>query len=374
MFMKNFLSLNCLITLLVIGLISGCAVNSDYLEATTLPPITPTDEQDKNRLGELYPVPQIQDITAPKTFELPTPPTVAIQADGNVATIQKMGSSQWVSYTKPPAEAWTQMNTFFQLRQIPIVNSDLATVTMLTNWFTKAVQPGYKIRYLVRVDEGLQPDTSDIYLYNQKLKLDDTPVSNQLPLTLVDPAHASLLSDELVKSLNKYSERIGGSYLATTINLPKKIQLTENDDENVLISIASEDRLNRALSKALSENNFISYGRNITHQVYYFNLLENGQNANASWWKKMLSSSPPTSIPLPLDDILARLPDEPEVNDLFPKLERLSKSANSELTGYLLVVQPQDQQQLLYLRDTNGRKLPLDLSKKVFNVIRESLQ
>ncbi len=367
-FFSSFLLITCLVWL------TACSTNTDYLESSTLPPIDPPEDLDKDRLGELYPVPDLSDKRSPKKFSVPFPPTVGTQDDANVASWQTMSEQSWVLNAKAPATTWTQLLNFFQTRQIPVAKRDLSSATMTTGWFGEALQAGYLVRYQLRLEQGLQPDTTEVFITNQKTQASlpefESETLGQDFQSLADPNHGKWLADQLVAEFNKKNEGIGDSYLATTIDLPQKVRLTEHDGEPILSSIASEARLNRALSKALDENDLIVYGRDLAQDVYYFNQIkEDGSWLNLFSWQ--VFQTPTKERATPIEKVLARLPDESEVNALFPNAEqRKGQKKTSGLPGFLLVMRSQENKTTIYLRDAHGRVLPADEAIVLLDTIR----
>jgi len=370
----NSHSLSILLFIAGSFLLSACATNTDYLEATTLPPVNPPGGLDRDRLGQLYPVPEQKEATSPKKFSVPFPPTIGVQEETNVASIQTMDAEFWVANAKPPAATWAQLIYFWQQKRIGLAKRDLSNATMTSNWFAEALQPGSKIRYRLRLEQGLQPNTTDIFIYNEKQLSNEPAVSDQVDEVLSDRFHGDLIAKQLVSSLNEPEIVLGDSYLAATIDLPQKVRLSEVDGETVLLSVAPVARLYRAFSETLNKDGFTLYGKDSAQGVYYFGEVREGKKGLLGWFdfssNNVFDGSAATSDQ-PLETILSSLPDEPEVNSLFP--DTASRDTAKKLSGkkgYLLVVRQQPQRTVIYVRDSAGRLLPTDEAIGLLDTIR----
>ncbi|MGH1439673.1 MAG: outer membrane protein assembly factor BamC [Cellvibrionaceae bacterium] len=412
-------------------LVSACSTNTDYLEATSLPPITPPGDLDKDRLGQLYPVPEKAEKTPSKNVSVPFPPTVGVQEDANLASIQTMDEVTWVFNNRAPASTWVQLLSFWQEKKVAITARDLTQASMLTDWFSQSLQPGYQIRYRLRLEQGLQVNTTDIFVENEKrqtpvlsntnnsdsLERDETnslgrtnspelAKTNSLerdqinsleqdkvdsleqnainrsqadaptsPKLTSDQVHADYIVKQLVESLNEGSAAVGDSFLAATIKLPQKVRLSEFDEEPVLLSVATQSRLDRAFSNALNQEGFILYDHDEPQRVYYFGEQKKGTKRLSGLFDFALGyvfeGSTISFGEQTLEKTLLSLPDEPDVNRLFPDVE--SRDTTKKLSGkkgYLLVLRSRQEQTAVYIRDSAGRLLPTDEAIALLDTIR----
>jgi outer membrane protein assembly factor BamC len=352
-------------------LLSACSSQPEYLEATSLPVVKLPAATGKERLGQLYPIPEAH-APKPDQFTVPYPPTVGIQDDANIASVQTMDNQLWILNAKSPASTWSQLMTFFQQRQIAIMSKELSTATIDTNWIKEAVQPGFFTRYRLRLEQGLQPNTTEIYLANErKSEAMKDIASTNWPDTLQDGAHGKWLAKELVTTLNNPKLNVGDSYLATTINLPQKVLLTNIDKEPVLSIKAGQGRLNRAFDKALDNNGLIIYAS--TDSIYHINQYK-VKEKKSSWYNPLswgANEKPDKKSSYSLDEILAHLPNEVQVNDVFTNLaQRQGAKKLSGVGGYLLVQRQLPESTLIYVRDGYGRRLKVTEARNLLDTIR----
>ncbi len=355
-------------------ILSACASKQpDYLKAKTIPPIVPPENVDKERLGQLYRIPE-KTTRDPKKFTTPFPPTVGSANDANIASLQTFDEEFWVLNAKPPATTWSQLISFWQRKNVVLVRRDLNTATLDTGWFEQAVQPGFATRYRLRLEQGLQAGTTEIYMINEKRALADQS-SNlyQWPTQLEDRTHANWLAKELVASLNSSNANIGDSYLAATINLSDKVQFTEIDQEPVLIIQEEEGRINRALTNALDENGLLTYDSDIAEGVFYFDTYKVKQKKKSSWINFLnLSDSKEEKKESrhSLEKILTRMPDDPEARVLFPDIANSLERKLSNISGYLLVKRERQNDTVIYVRDGYGKLLEVEEARVLLDTIR----
>ena len=368
-------SLLIILFLPVLGL-SACSSQPDYQQAQTLPAIKVPEGASDERLGQLYVVPQ-QQTRAVIQDGVPFPPSVGVQDDANIASLQTMGTQFWVLNAKSPASTWSQLLTFLQVRGIEVAVKDLSRAVIETGWFQQSLQPGFAARYRLRLERGLQPNTTEILISNDKATLAEMGSSGAMvgAATIVNRAHGLWFANELVKTFNDPNARVSNSYLASTIQLPEKVRLTTLDQESVMYIALNQSRLDRAIAKALDQNGLQPYGKNDRQAVYYFDEYESDEREYRWWnplsWSLKRSQPQQKSSRYPLDAILSHLPDEPAVNALFPDVvARQPDKKLSNLKGYLLVKREHRGRTTLYVRDAYGRPLGLNRARELLDTIR----
>jgi outer membrane protein assembly factor BamC len=357
----------------IVILLAGCSSKKPkYLQSSTIEPIKLPEGADNERIGELYVVPD-QVGRKPEEFEVPYPPALGVQEDANIASIQTMQDEFWVLNSQSAATTWSQLVSFLQSRDILIIERDLKSAVIETDWFTEAVQPGFSTRYRMRLERGLQPNTTEIYLFNDKRsQQQESESSSPIAERINDRAHANWLADQLVQVLNDATVKFGDSFMARTIKLPEKIMFAEVNQEPVLLSRTSGDRLDKALSKTLDENGFSLYEKNDTKNIYYFDEYE--VKRKKSGLLGLISfggDNKPTTSRYDLATILEHLQHKAEVFELFPELRSsIEKRKLSGVPGYLLIIQQSSDGATIYIRDPQGKKLSVNDARAVLDTIR----
>ncbi len=383
--MKQLLFFLTRFSLLVLLLgVVGCSFSRkkpDYLESESLPPIKVPEELDDRRIGQLYRLPK-QEIIVPTSFKVPFPPAGSAQSSEQGASLQKLGDKLWILNDRTVAQTWVQLINFLTDRNISLAKTDLNNAILQTNWFSESLQPGFSIRYRLRLERGFQDNTAEVYLTNQKR--DNSNLTSewldQSKSIGDDGVHAQLIAEALVKYLTSGQSDVGNSLLAESISLPEKSKLILVDKDPALLieSGGGNLRVYQALSKALASDGFLVYDRDTTNGFFHFDKYEIDQK------KRRLLGLVRTKQTIQKEKIIAnkksrhslkkiieRLPNKSSVNSLFfdgknrPKVSRLSN-----VPGFLLVVKPAESGHLVYIRNGYGKELKSDEAKELLDEIR----
>lgn len=345
----------------------ACSSQPDYTQATSIPALKTPEGVTNERLGQLYVVPEQSGATA-DTDAVPFPPTVGAQESAQIAFRQNLGLQSWVFNAKSAATTWSQLSSFLQQNTVPVIKRDLATATIETGWFSLGLQPGYQVKYQFRLEQGLQPNTTEVFLVNVKREQsagDANPI--EWTQTATDRVHANWLSDRLIASLNDADNIVGDSYLATTINLPRKVTFTSRDNEPVLSTIVTDERLDSALKKALTNTPYLLYDN--TAGIYHFN---RGNTEKPSFLIRLFTWSdggPQANSDYTLSELLQHMPVQSDDN-IFPDLGEQMDKPLSGVEGYLLVVRRESDRNWVYVRDGYGKRLPVDKARELLDGIR----
>jgi len=369
---------------LLLGLLwglSACANRQpDYFKAETIPVVKVPEGLDDSRLGQVYRLPQ-QEIIEPTAFETPFPPTIATQASKKQASLQQLGDKLWVLNDRSVATTWLQVIDFWLQRGLNLATTDVANAALQTHWFKEALQPGFSIRYRLSLEQGFQDNTTEIYVSNQKR--DDSNLASEW-ITVQgdigdDRVHAQLTAASLVTELINGPREVGDSFLAESIRLPEKSSLSIINDNPVLRLNVTSARAYKALSNALASEGFLTYGSDLATGLLHFDQYEAGKEKRRLFGLlrarqgSQEDSTPDKKSPYPVEEIVARLPNNADVNELFfddKELVRQTQPKLSNVPGLLLVIKPQNGFQLLYLRDGYGRKLKAENAKNILDTIR----
>jgi uncharacterized lipoprotein len=363
---------------LLLSVFACSSPKPDYLKAETIPPVKVPEGLDNSRLGQLYRLPN-QEIIEPTSAKTPFPPASATQASGQSASLQQLDNKLWVLNDRSVATTWVQLINFWNRRGVTLEKTDVKSATLQTGWFNEAIQPGFSIRYRLRLEQGFQDNTSEIYLTNQKrddANLISEWTDNQNDVG-DDRVHAQLIADSLVTQLINGQSDVGNSFLAESINLPQKSSVSVINNESVLLLAVKTQRAHKALSRVLTEDGFLTYDSDLAKGFFHFDQYEVGKKGFLSFLRSN-KNSPEDSVPdkkskYSVEQIIAHLPKDTSVNDLFfgdKTTERKDLSRLSGVPGFLLVVKPKDDSQLVYVRDGYGKILEGEEAKNILDVIR----
>lgn len=376
----SFLIVRFSLLSLLLSVFSCSSPKPDYLKSETLPAVKVPEGLDNRRLGQLYRLPK-QESIAPTSFKTPFPPASATQGSQQLASLQQLDNKLWVLNDRSVATSWVQVINFWNKRSVSLAKTDVATATLQTGWFNEALQPGFSIRYRLRLEQGFQDNTAEIYLTNQKRdnsKLNSEWTTEQNNVG-DDRVHAQLMADNLVTQLINGESDVGNSFLAESISLPEKSSLSVANNEPVLVINTQTSRTYKALSNALVSEGFLTYGTDLAKGFFHFDQyeVEKKKTRFLGLLKAEQSSqkhkAPSNKSRYSVEEIIARLPNKPSVNDLFfgdKEAVRENQSRLSGVPGFLLVVKHRDNSQLVYVRDSYGKALKGDGAKNILDAIR----
>ncbi len=371
-------------------LLGACSSNESYLEATTLPPIVVPDGLDKQALGELYAVPAGDGRLASGELERPLPPTLSA-TQAIEPRVQSLGGESWLLVPKEAAATWSQLLLHLQSRRITTPKRDVFKASLETSWVTEAATiPNTAFRYQLRLEPGIQPDFTEIHAVNiQGAPRSSIPASTQWPIEPENKNHQQWLLKDIARGISR-QKAVGDSLIASSIAFEPKVISTTVSGEPVLEMDLSAVRAHSALATSLKENDFFVYEENKSAAVVHFNTNNDGKKEKKKFRERLknfldrISSAKLTRDGLVtnrtasaegLGDILANLPDEPAVNELFPN-RRINPDAPELLNipGFLMVRKTlPDNRQRLYIRDGSARRLEPSKAKQLLDEIKQQL-
>ena len=155
--------------------------SSDYLEARQTAPMQLPSNVDAKRLDPLLPVPQqVATNTATGEYEVPRPQPLSVRGEASEFSLQKSGDSRWVVAQRAPAEVWPVARQFFEDNGFRIAEEHPQTGEFVTAWQrfdelsatmarrlssrVAGVSPDSETRVRVRIEPGVQRNTSEIFV------------------------------------------------------------------------------------------------------------------------------------------------------------------------------------------------------------------
>ena len=361
---------------------------NDYLIARTLKPVTIPPELDSVAVGQILEIPDTNIIVTGAEATVPPPPRLASKSNIPQVSIQQLGNKRWILAAQTPAEVWPLIVSFLKANQLTIVNSDVNQGMIETDWLTLSIDPENINKYLLRIDNGIQPDTTEIHIANvvrSKNQLNQSVSAQpiQWPELSAGALRENWMINELAEALvNEHYASSGESLLAQNVGNNKKAYLLQQQDELVLAINLDRQRAYASLSHALSQDEFILYQKNTEQGLFHIDQPKTvgdkkSTNLISRWIDKLnpfSSGQRPTSR-YSLTDIISHLPaDTPLINELFPTKNTHSKSTRlKDVPGYLVVMTDETTQQLVYIRDGYGKPLPFNKSKQLLTLIRRQL-
>jgi len=181
--------------------LSGCASKGDdfYMhQPTSLPLEVPPD------------------LTLPEAnsgFEIPEIGSVEIKKvvleNGASIVLKKDGQLRWLEISGSPEAVWSSVKDFWTTRKVPLKWQNLKLGLLETEWVNHYDTEFEKDRFRVRVEPGLKPNTSELYLSHRGIQ--ETMIEGQVVYgwaeNVSDPELEIEVLGELLSYLGLNAER-----------------------------------------------------------------------------------------------------------------------------------------------------------------------
>jgi outer membrane protein assembly factor BamC len=302
--MKRMAGLSALA--LIISSTSGCGWiwgpegyfrdrGSDYLEAQqTAPMQLPPNVSTSKRLDPLLPIPRnVADDTTKGEYIVPRPQPLSAIADASDYTLQKSGDSHWVMGQHPPAEVWPVAVQFFQDNGFRLDEQRPQTGEFTTTWQhsdelsaamakrlgAAGVAADSETRVRVRIEPGVQRNTSEIYVVSAQRPAGstaDVDFTNRSVNTGLDAA----LVDDMLASMSRISEKGGSVSMLASKDSDKlnRVSLSEDGSGNPILNVGPDlDRAWSSVGRALEQGEWRVEDINRSLGLYYINLSEKAE-------------------------------------------------------------------------------------------------
>ncbi|MFB3304189.1 outer membrane protein assembly factor BamC [Pseudomonas sp. AMR01] len=319
--MKRLAGLSALA--LIISSTSGCGWiwgpdgyfrdrGSDYLEAQATKPMQlPPDVNVAKRLDPLLPIPRnVADDTTKGEYVVPRPQPISAVADASDYSLQKSGDNRWIIAQRPPAEVWPVALQFFQDNGFRIDQQRPQTGEFTTAWQRGSelsanmaqrlqaggVAPDSEARVRVRIEPGVQRNTSEVYVVSAERPAGSTANVDFTPRSVNMGVDAALV-DEMLASMSRISEKGGSVSLlaARDYDTPNRVSLTEDGSGNVVLNLGEDlDRAWASVGRALEKGPWRVEDINRSLGLYYINVSEKAvkKDDEPGFFGKLFGSEP----------------------------------------------------------------------------------
>lgn len=374
--------------------LSGCGVlfgeegyfrnrEDDYLKADSLDPLKLPDNLDGATLGQLYDVPELtqEDVSFVQDtsdFEVPRPEPLSSNALVERVKIQKLDEERWILVNVEPGELWPRVRSFLSSNNLEVASTDTDRGLIETEWLSFKDDDSNQInRYRIRIDRGVQPDTSEIHVTHMSLdresasqaQLSSWPeesTSKERENWVVDELAATLASEEL--------DSLGGtSLIAREIGGQIKARSAMVEGEPVLHLELQRGRALATLNHAATQEGFTVYDRAQTEGLFYLGYRQ--PRASEPGWLARLFGAEKNPKPQETDYSLQELREVlPEGLLASPEQAERAREQRPDAPGYLLILKEKDDGVLeARLRDAYGQRLAPRRARELLSVLRKNL-
>lgn len=237
---------------------------NDYLEETVLPELNVPDGLADYEEDELFLIPDARNKNLPaEDFEVPRPAPLANAGSGNMVRIQKLSGDIWLLIDVPPSHLWQRIKNFLVGNRIPLAREDAPQGLLETSWLQRTdvgegEQPANSERYLYRIDQGVQRNSSEVHIVQyQSSALDSLPTAVDWPQASVSVEREEWMVRELANYLANSEERGSVSLLAQGIGSASKVSLGRDASGAPVVSLGLPfDRAWASVGQALGKAEF----------------------------------------------------------------------------------------------------------------------
>lgn len=353
----------------------------DYLKADNLAPLDVPASLNKEAPGQLYQVPALtQDdlnfVEDTEHFDVPRPRSLSVNALVERVKIQRLGDERWILVNVQPGRLWPQVSNFLSSNQLRVASTDIDKGLLETGWVSFDEEADQVHRFRIRIDKGVQPDTSEIHVLHMGVARPEAPEATGWPENSVSTEREHWLVDALAQQLaaEELAEGGGTSLVAQAIGGRAKSEVSMQDGEPVLRLLLNRDRALATLSHAAQQQGFVTFDSDVDAGVFYLG-YQKPSDETPGWFSKMLGrgkpKTPPTSS-YSLSEILAPLskPYDSVTPDEAAEAERSLPAAQ----GFLLIVTQLESGEFeARLRTAHGQRVAPRQAREMLSIIRQNL-
>ncbi|SHF57307.1 outer membrane protein assembly factor BamC [Microbulbifer donghaiensis] len=357
--------------------------SNDYQRADSLPPLQMPAGVTAKHQEELYEVPQIAgDQLAESEFEVPRPQALSVNVGLDRVKIQKLGNRRWVLVSQPPAEVWPQLHYFLRTSGLRLETSDASAGIMETTWLTFNETPQVKDKYQLRIESGVQPDTTEVHVRHFSLPASaPTTASVNWPEQSSNPEREGWMIDEMSSALAAESTGAAASLVAQAIGGTSiKVQVQEPAGREPYISMGlAMDRAWATVAHAVNAGAYRLHREDADMGIFYVTYDENRELTEEeggwfSWGGKGEDKQAKAAEGVTLQQILANIDTTSDAQPaLFTGIPGVGGAPAAEYPGYLVVLRGGDDVIEVRVRNTRGQPLSRAKASQLLLAIRQNL-
>lgn len=251
--------------------------SNDYRKATVEQPLTIPAGIESHSIGDGYAIPAISDRTSlDDNFEIPRPDRLSDDVSRDAVRINKLNNQRWILVDGSPGQVWPRLRGFLNLNQLAVQRVDAVSGIIETTWLQPAGEGQLPERYQMRIDQGIQRDTSEVYV----LHADSRAGKDAWPALSSNDQRAELMTKELAQYLADSTAAGAVSMLAQqAIDTTGKITLEENAQQQPFIRLNLPfTRAWASVHRSLEKSGYTIDDLNLSEKVYYVHYKDKAAN------------------------------------------------------------------------------------------------
>ncbi len=380
--------------LVVVAGLSGCSSlfgndgyfrdrGDDYLKATELEPTKLPEGVDSEVVQSMFVVPAIRntgeyELLEGERFEVPRPQPLAANMLSEKVKIQKLSNQRWILINTPASEAWPRIRNFLSGNGLQLALIDAEGGLIETAWLKFMADDEMRHRYRLRIEQGVQPDSTEIHVLHAKQSIDlELRADVPWPENSEDLEKESWMIDELAGALASDENAGATSLLAQTIGGGAKVEFSKDSREPILLMDLETSRAWATLGHSVRNGGFKLFDENSAKRIFYVTYIT--PEEESGWFDNLWGGGDEeaTESPYSLDQVLSNLSlDDTDRNrKLFPDSFPASAAAGQleEVPGLLVLINEVEGRVEVRIRDANAQTLTPSDTKRLLTILRRNL-
>lgn len=280
-------------------LLAGCGMfaddglfrdrSKDYLSAREYPVLRVPEGLDDGALGQLYVIPQVSEpLVADRPGPLPRPQPLGTSLLEEDIKVQSLGERRWVWINRGPAEVWPRVRNLLNANNMVTERSDAAAGVIETAWVEFEDDPGYRHRYRLQIEEGMQPDTSEISVAHEVAPREGAAGDRQQgdaedrrTREMLDFVASGLAGGDTQGSVSLLAQSIGGG---------AKVEMVTAAEAPYLLIKLGYDRSWASVAYSVSREDFQLVDQDRSRGLFLINLKEELAEERPGFFARILGA------------------------------------------------------------------------------------
>lgn len=244
----------------------------DYRSATIEPALQIPETMSGEAIDDRYAIPPISDrATLSEEFVVPRPDPLDSNVDQDAVRINKMGNVQWILVNGSPGQVWPRLRGFLNLNRLSVQRADATEGILETGWLQPTGDDALRERYRLRIDQGVQRGTSEVYVLQADLRAGQ----DQWPGTSSNAERESIMVEELAQYLADSSTAAVSMLVQQALDSAGRVSLRETQQGDPYLNLQLPfGRAWASVGLALEKSGFTVDDLNRDQSVYYLHFID----------------------------------------------------------------------------------------------------
>lgn len=239
--------------------LSGCGMfgedgmfrnrGKDYLLSEEMPPLVVPEGLDEEAVGQLYPIPAIDNTAVLDVEEtVPRPQPLSENSLEEVVKIQNLGDERWILSNRSPSEIWPRVRNLLNRSGIQVARAEAGEGILETVWLEFRGDAEYYHRYRFYIQPGVQVNSTEIKVLHDHMNKASDPhtewpaasVDDKREMDMVTILAESMAGDDSSGTVSLLAQSIGGEEKVEVItpNIADPYLLMKLDYDRAWASVA----------------------------------------------------------------------------------------------------------------------------------------